>query len=174
MDQGLGGRVHQDALAVDPDDEARHVADRIEPVARAERRDAEVRALGRELDRATGDASGIRPATRGVEDTESCLAVTRPVGARRLCLASARAGRAGPRPHRPARRSPRVRRARCRRGRRRSEARRYRARTAPAPRRSRRRAVGNRRSSGRVPRSGGGGPRRTAVRAPRVEHPEKR
>ena len=49
--EGLGGRVDEDALAVDPDDEAGEVTAGIEAVAGAERRDAEARPLARELDR---------------------------------------------------------------------------------------------------------------------------
>src|SRR5215467_10210745 len=47
----FGGWIDEDALAVDPDDEARKVATRVEAVAGAERCDPESRPVARELNR---------------------------------------------------------------------------------------------------------------------------
>src|SRR5262249_30099967 len=47
----LRGRIDEDASTIDPDDEAGEVAAGIEPMAGAERSDAESRPVGRELDR---------------------------------------------------------------------------------------------------------------------------
>src|SRR5262249_39999519 len=47
----FGGWIDQDALAVDPDDEARKVATRVEAVAGSERCDPESRPVARELNR---------------------------------------------------------------------------------------------------------------------------
>ena len=58
--QGLRRGVDEEALAVDPDDEARQVAERIESMAGAERRDAESRPRGGELERPAQRRRNVR------------------------------------------------------------------------------------------------------------------
>src|SRR5262249_22401781 len=94
MHQGFRRWVHQDTLSVDPDDEARHLADRIEPVACPQRRDPEARTLGGEADRVAtqvrNEAGGpVRPGDGQMFDSDAPTDIDDPR------LASAR-GRASP------------------------------------------------------------------------------